>query len=90
MEAINVRHLESEIFSQVFFAACHSSSEFLGLAARTPFFTSIQKRFIGLRSGDCAGHSKTLILWDRNQTNQTNRLWTEGRILLNLQKRINI
>ena len=56
MEAINVRHLESKIFSQVFFAACHSSSEFLGLAARTPFFTSIQRYSIGLRSGDYAGH----------------------------------
>ena len=68
MEAIIVRHLGSEIFSQEFFAACHSSSEFLGLSARTPFFTSIQRCSIGMRSGDCAGQSLTLILCDRNHS----------------------
>ena len=46
MEAINVRHVESEILSEVFFATCHSSSEFLGLAARTPCLTSIQRSLL--------------------------------------------
>ena len=50
MDAVNVRHLESEILCQVFVAACHSSSEFLGLAARTPCLTSMQSCSIGLRS----------------------------------------
>ena len=50
MVALKVRHLESEIVFQVFFSACNSSSEVLGLAARTTLFTSIQIQFYPLQS----------------------------------------
>ena len=54
--------LLSEILSQVFFAYCHSSSEFFDLAAPTLFFESIQGYYIVLSFGDWAAHSKTVIL----------------------------
>ncbi len=45
----------------------HNSSAFLGFASETAFLMSPHKFSIGLRSGDWAGHSITLILLVWNQ-----------------------
>ncbi len=60
-------HLWTGIPAQDDCTTYHNSSAFLGFASETAFLMSPHKFSIGLRSGDWAGHSITLILLVLNQ-----------------------
>lgn len=70
MESTNLWHLLAVIPLHDSLTTFHNSFTFLGFASETAFLTSPHKFSIGLRSGDWAGHSITLILlvWNHEFT----------------------